>query len=176
MRFKCLAIFPATLLALALISPPAAAEGWEVGFGIGGVDIDDNLQGDSDYIADVRFGYFLTDRFEVEGQALRAPNVFDVRLTAFLVNAVYNFRPDRATIPYLLVGIGTIDVKGGPLYQGSTSDDGFAYQLGVGSRFLVGSGKRFALRLEVSALGEETFGESSVHPRFSGGMTWRFGA
>jgi hypothetical protein len=105
-------------LSLAFLLPlQAGAEGFEAGFGAGGIELDDELGGETELRVDGRFGYFPTDAVEIEGQFIRA----------------------------------------------------------TGSRFFFGNARRLAFRVELSGLGEETFGESSNHLSLTGGLTWRFG-
>jgi opacity protein-like surface antigen len=149
---------------------------WEVGFGLGTTEFDSGGSGDSGSHFDVRGGYFLTDVVQFEGQLSHSgTNVdnIDVSLRSALVNAVFNARPAKRAMLYGLVGTGytTLEANGPP-----TVDDGAqSYQLAFGSRFFIGRTERVAVRVELSAISENTFDERSTHSSFTTGFTWRIG-
>ena len=77
-------------------------------------------------------------------------------------------------MPYVLVGAGstTIEVEA----FGTEDDEAAGYQAAVGSRFFVGTRKKMAVRVELSAISEDTFNERSTHFNLAAGLTWRIGA
>lgn len=167
-------------LLLMLAAVPAAraqAGGFEIGVGIGAMEFDDNLGGENELRVDVRGGYFFTDRFELEGQLIRATSIFDLTLTAYMVNGVFRLGSSERVVPYLLVGAGTanVELSGGP-FGVSVDDDGTALQVGLGTRFYFGDSGRGSFRLELSALNEDSFDQDSTSFSLTGGVSWRFGA
>jgi opacity protein-like surface antigen len=165
-----------------LLAVPTATAGigegnWEVGFGLGVTEFDSEVTDDSGTYLDVRGGYFLTDRFQLEGQVSDAStdeDFVDISITSLFANAVFNFRPGKEVVPYLLVGAGStmLEVEG----FGSVDDESTGFQAAVGSRFFVGARKKMAVRLELNAISEDTFNERSTHFNLAAGLTWRIGA
>jgi len=172
----------ATMACGLLLAVPTATAGigegnWEVGFGLGVTEFDSELTDDSGSYLDVRGGYFLTDRFQLEGQASDASSdedFVDISITTLFANAVFNFRSGQEVVPYVLVGAGstTLEVEG----FGTAEDDASAVQVAAGSRFFVGSRKKMAIRVELNAISEDTFDERSTHFNLAVGLTWRIGA
>ena len=166
---------PLTIL-LALFLPLAAqADGFEAGFGVGAIEFDDELGGETEVRFDGRFGYNVTHAFEIEAQVIHATSILSLDLDAYMVNGIWNFHFNKKIVTYVLGGIGSATVEFSPLFGENVDDDGFAYQVASGVRFFFNESQRFAFRLELSALGEETFGESSIHKTLAAGLTWRFG-
>ncbi len=175
------------LLFVVLLFGYAAAAGaqfttgsWEIGFGSGGVELDGKIKDDSDVRFEFRGGYFLTDHFEVEGQIGHSGTGLSPTVDTVFVNGVYNFRTAKAVVPYVLAGLGHARVEDtrlffGPVRIGGESDESFAYQAGIGSRFFFGDQRRVAARLELASFVEETFGESSEHLTLTGGVSWKLG-
>ena len=174
----CTPLALAFLLTL-ILSPAALAQkgGVEIGGDAGILEFDDELGGEQEFRGDFRAGYFFTDRLELEGQYLHATSIFDLALTAYMVNGVYHFRSaDAGVVPYVLAGVGSADVEVTPFFLGPViSDNGTALQAALGVRFYVGDEHRGSWRLEVSALNEDTFDEDSTHLSLVGGFSWRFG-
>ena len=178
------ALFGMLALGLAILAPMSAvaeveAGDWEVGFDIGETDFDQDVADGSDIRVGGRMGFFFTDHFELEGQVAVSSTDdagVDLDLTTGMVNAVFNFNPGGSFVPYIFVGAGvaTLDVGfAGPGFTvADISDESFAYQGGVGGRIFFGGD--FALRLELSQLVEETFGESSEHTSGTVGVSWTF--
>lgn len=166
-------------LAALLSAAPAGAilragEG-EMGFDLGATQFDDNVEDDTGFRAGWRFGQCLSDAFELEGQVLATGLSIDgddVILTAGFLNAVVNFHPAETIVPYLLLGGGyaSTEVDFGDV---SVSDESFAAQGAIGSRFFFGP-SGLGLRVEAAALSERTFDESSLHWSLTAGLTWRF--
>jgi opacity protein-like surface antigen len=166
-------------LLLAVPTTPAGigAGNWEVGFGLGLTEFDSELTDESGEYLDVRGGYFLTDRFQLEGQVSDGStdeDFVDIALTSLFANAVFNFRPGKEVVPYVLVGAGstTLEIEA----FGTVDDEASAFQAAVGSRFFVGSRKKMAIRVELNAISEDTFDERSTHFNLAAGLTWRIGA
>ena len=163
---------------LLLVSAPAAwAQAGSFEFGVGGgvTELDDNVGGEREFRAEVRGGYFITDHFQLEGQLLRVTSVFDLSLTAYMINGVFHFGTDQGIVPYVLVGAGVADLgfSGFP-FNSSVDDQGTALQAAVGTRFFLGDTGR-SVRLELSTLREDSFDEDSNYLSFTAGFNWRFG-
>lgn len=153
---------------------PLQAGDFEAGFGIGATRFDDAVSDDdADYRVEGRGGYFFSDRFELEVQAARAVGVLDLQLDTAFVNAVFNFPVGRA-VPYILVGAGGARIDDGGLFEESRTENGAAYQAGVGSRFFFGD-SRLAARVELSSAWENTLDDTSNHLSLTGGLVWRIG-
>jgi opacity protein-like surface antigen len=176
----------ALALCLAAAAPvPAGLDkgSGELGFDFGVADLDTEFIHDVGGGVTFRGGYFLTDLVEIEGQiaGYGATNLYssNVALRTVMVDAVFNFRPNRIVMPYVLVGGGRaemdydrwFDALPGP----SADDDSIAFQAGAGSRFFFGKAQRFAVRLEATFLREETFEESTAHERFTFGFSFKLG-
>lgn len=191
----------ATVL-LSLLSLPAMAQlgpgQWEVGFDLGGTELDNQRGGDTGVSLSVRGGYHFTKFFQLEGQvrAVELENDFgpeDVALTMFFVNAVFNFHPTEHIVPYVLVGLGEAETEVYEDYDHYYDDDHHrnrrhrdhrdfrtidsadAGQVAVGSRFFVGEKKRLAIRIEAAMIFEEGFDNNNEHITVAGGLTWRLG-
>lgn len=171
------------LLFLVLLPAQATAQGFDIGFDLGVTDFDDEVEGDGssfidlpEFRADLRLGYFFNDKFELEVQFITSNE--DVELDALMLNALYHFKTGGTKVPYVLVGVGTVDLylgfTGGWLDGVSIEDDGFGYQAGFGARFYFSSVKRSYFRLEGLALSEDAFDETSVHLSLTGGFGWQF--
>lgn len=150
----------------------------EVGVDVGLIDSD--FSGDTEFRFGLRGGYFFTERFELEAQAWRAETEipsFDVSLTAYLLNAVFNFHPRERIVPYVLVGAGRAESSADRIGPGRDLDfDSFAYQVAAGSRFFFSSGGRMAVRIELSMLFEETLDATREHLGLTAGLSWRLGS
>jgi opacity protein-like surface antigen len=170
--------FVAVLSLLAAAAPSAAdigAGNGEIGFDVGFTEFDSNTSDDTGTRGAVRGGYHFTDLFQLEGQVavMNADDGVDVQLTTVMVDAVFNFHPSPNVVPYVLVGAGTanLDLE---IFGISIDDDSTAYQAALGTRFFPGSGP-LAIRLEASALWEDTFDVDSTHYSAVVGLTWRLG-
>ena len=176
-------LFSALVLAL-----PASAEVGQgsqgtgeigAGFGYTSIDSDKSVSGDGDSgtAIGVRGGYNFTKLFELEGQIgdMSSSNSgVDTGMNTYMVNAVFNFHPNDAIVPYVLGGVGHTSLSyDTPI--GSISDSSSAYQVAVGSRFYFGAAKKAGVRVEIASLNESTFDESSTHNDLNVGFTWRFG-
>lgn len=168
------ALYLALVLGLAFLPTTASAGDFELGFGFVDVQFDDNIGGDSDIGFDFRAGYYLNERFELEIESMSASALFDADLQTWTLNAVFNFRTGGSFVPYVLVGAGRARLDVGSLFGPSFDDDGFAYKAGAGARFFFGRSKHASFRLEVAALGEDTFDENSIHGILLGGLGWKF--
>src|SRR5215510_11454356 len=172
------------LVILAVVRPASAGVGkgnGEIGFDFGVTDFDKKVSSETGGRFVFRGGYHFTDLFQLEGQdggsATRetiAGRDVDISVSTFLVDGVFNFHPKKETIiPYVLIGAGGAYTK---FEDGSKVDDsGFAYELAAGSRFFFGKKDQVAVRVEISALWEDTFDETSTHTSLTTGFTWRLG-
>jgi len=168
------ALWLALVLGFAFLPTTASAGDFELGFGFVDVQFDDNIGGDSDFGFDFRAGYYLNERFELEIESMSATALFDADLQVWTLNAVFNFRTGGSFVPYVLIGAGQAKLETGSLFGPSYDDDGAAYKAGVGARFYFGRSKHASFRLELAALGENTFDENSNHGILFGGLGWKF--
>ena len=172
-------LFSALVLAL-----PASAEvesKGELGAGLGYTSIDSNKSisgsGDTGTAIGVRGGYNFTKLFELEGaiaDTTSSDQGVDIGMNTYMVNAVFNFHPNDAIVPYVLGGLGHTSLSVDTPF-GSVSDSSPSYQIAGGSRFFFGAKKQAGLRVEIASLMENTFDESSTHMDVNVGFVWRFG-
>ncbi len=168
----------------------------EIGFDVGWVVIDGADYGDEGR-STFRGGYHFTDLFQLEGQLIgiggSGPEGVEA-LGGIFANAVFNFHPSETIVPYVLVGLGAVEMESFPYYHchgghgsschhGHDGHHGFhddyeasgALQLGVGSRFFFGSG-RTAVRVEAAMMAfEDDFDRDRELLSLSVGFTWRLG-
>lgn len=170
------AAFCGLALALTLAGSADADDSlWDIGFGFGSAGVGNDS--DLELRAEFRTAYRFTDHFGLEGEIVRARAVLDSSLDAFLVNGVFELRPGRAVEPYVLGGLGAARLEDYELFSStSTSNDGAAFQVAVGTRVFFGQAKRVGARMELSSLWEATdvFG-TGQHTSLTAGMTWRLG-
>ena len=172
-------------LALGCVTPALAdlsATNGELGFDIGYGKFDSDVSDKGAARFNFRGGYCFTKLFELEGEGVGMgsedtgfPDV-TTSLGVDFVNAVFNFHPaNREIVPYVLAGVGyatlSVDLDPGP----DADDSGLAWQIAGGSRFFFGDKHRVAVRVELSAIEEDTFDQSSTHVSLTGGFTWRIG-
>ena len=164
-------------LACLFIAAPASAQkgDFEIGAGIGLIELDDKLGGDGGLTADLRIGYFVTDRFQLEVQNSRASSIFDGSFDALTLNALYHWDRKTRIVPYVLVGLGRADVTLDKVPGAQQEDDATAFRAAIGARFWLGSKERASLRLELGALNEDSFDDDSTHLGISSVFSWRFG-
>lgn len=169
-----LALIP--FLATSAQAQPLQRGDFEVGFGVGTTWFDDAYtEEDADYRAEVRGGYFFTDRFELELEAARSVGVLDLNLDTLFANAVFNFPVGRA-VPYFLVGGGAARIDETRLFSDDDfSADGTAYQAAIGSRFFFGEDSRVAARVELSSTFEDLLEDTNNHLSLTAGLLWRLG-
>ena len=166
------------VLAVLVTAVPAYAgfgmRSGEIGMDLGQTSFDSSVTNESGTDYALRGGYNFSKLLEVEGQYAdsSANDVSgDVSLNTYMVNAVFNFHPTQAIVPYCLGGIGQASMKVGTL-----DDNASAYQLALGSRFMFGGTKRAGLRVELSSLSEKTFNDTQRHSSLNVGFTWRLGS
>ena len=175
-RTRLSVLFAFVLLGSTLASSASAQKGsFEVGAGLGLLRLDDNLGGDSGTGLDLRLGYHLTDRFEIQLQSLGASSILDGSFRTTTLNVVYNVSPARRFVPYGILGFGRAEVELDPLRSDPVEDDGTALRAAIGGRFHIGPGDRAFVRLELGTLHERTFDRSSTHWGLTGVVSWRFG-
>jgi opacity protein-like surface antigen len=179
---RVLAVAVCMVLGLATPALAGMSEGdAELGVGYGSTDVDSDVGVDSMDHFTIRGGRLLNRMFELEGQFASASDDqtvlgigIDTKMNLYMVNGIWNFRPDHDVTPYFLVGMGlaNVEVEVAGL---SVDDSGVAYQVGGGSRFFFGESKRAAFRLDVALVSEESFDDSSTHTNITGGFTWKLG-
>ena len=169
----------------ALLAAPAYAQmeagDWEVGFGLGGTQLDSALVDDSEteLRIEVRGGYFLTDLLELEAQLQRSDATFDSTLGTAMLDAVFNFNTAGRAVPYVLVGAGgaKLDDFDWDFLPGEDVDPdggkGLAYQAALGTRLFFRENGTVAARLEVSSLWEDTLDDTHRHTSYTAGLVWR---
>ncbi len=164
------------LVGLLAATPAISQKGdFEIGAGAGLTGLDDKLGGDSGLSLDLRAGYFLTDRFEIEIQNARASSILEGSFNAITLNAVYHFERPGRFVPYVLLGAGTVEVELDEFPDERISDDGNALRAAVGGRFKLGAEQRSSIRVELGALNEDSFGDDSTHVSLTCSFGWRFG-
>lgn len=172
-------------ITLLLSTAPAVAgigEGnWEVGFSMGGAQLDSEASDSNAFYLDIRGGYFITDHFQLEGQVSDASTEggeTEESLSSLYLNLVGNLRSKTSVVPYILVGVGSTTLGSatdtGP-YRVIIEDDATGYQAAVGARFFTRSQGRLAVRVELSGRTEDTFETRKTHGIFSFGVSWRLG-
>ncbi len=189
-----------SLLLLSLIAAPAFGgvfeRNGEVGFDIGWVDFNSRGYGEEGRVS-FRGGYHFTDLFQLEGQVIGigkgGPDGVEA-LGGIFTNAVFNWHPAETVVPYVLVGLGMVEMERISYYHCHGGDgsschydrhrDGRYYedyepkgavQVAGGSRFFFGRG-RTAVRVEGSLMAfEDDFGRDRELLSFSVGLTWRLG-
>lgn len=179
MNAALLFVFAITLLSGAAAQAQQLQAGdWEVGFGLGATRFDTGSGEEEERRSEIRGGYFLTDRFEIEAQVARADALFDATLDSAMVNAVFNFGPHGVAVPYVLAGVGGARIQDAPFFweEGAeeVDEEGLAVQAGLGTRLFFGS-SRVAARLEASILSEELLDERREHLSLTAGLLWRIG-
>lgn len=172
-KMFCIAVAVAAFAVVPVHAQMRAGQ-FEVGADLGVTQFDDKLGDDSDARVAIRGGYFVTRAFELEAQLATSATIFDQDLSTAMVNAVWNFGSDRRFSPYVLGGIGIATLQDNRLFSDNDEDSDLALQAAVGTRFWIGSASRWGIRVEASALNEETLDENSTHLTFSGGVVYRF--
>lgn len=171
-------VFTIALLSTAPARAQLQAGDWELGFGLGATRFDTGSGEEEERRSEIRGGYFLTDRFELEAQVSRADALFDATLDTAMVNVVFNFGPHGPAIPYVLAGVGGARIQDAPFFweEGAeeVDEEGLAVQAGLGTRIFFGS-SRVAARLEASILSEELLDERREHLSLTAGLLWRIG-
>src|SRR5206468_12670715 len=129
------------LMALAFSAPALAATGdggGEIGFNYGSTQLDSNTGFDSASSLALRGGYFLNQKFEVEGQIESASKSQDIQGTnvdgtfrSYMVNGLYNFQTPKEITPYVMAGVGMMDNEGQASGITATHSS-TAYQVGAG--------------------------------------------
>jgi len=164
---------PAALIVMALMIAPAAADtrkgGGDVGIDLGLISFDSDVTDNTGVHLGIRAGYMATDLFQIEGQFGWSTHN-DVDLVTGFANGVFNFRSGRRVMPYFLVGVG-----GARLDLGDLDDTGIAVQTAGGVKTF-GEKGRVGLRLELGAMGIDTFDDETVHWTLSGGFVFDLGS
>lgn len=164
------------LFGLLAAAPATAQEGsLEIGLGGGLIDLDEKLGGDSGLALDLRAGYFVTDRFEMEIQSVHASSILEGSFRAHTLNALYHFSDRKGLVPYVLIGAGTADVELDCFFCPPVEDEGTALRAAAGGRFWLGERQRAAVRTELSALNEDAYGDNATHVGCTVVFSWRFG-
>lgn len=165
------------LLFLLLTAGSVQAQNWTVGFNLGTAGLEDT-DTELDFRFDGRAGYLISPHFMIEAELIRANGVIDTRFDAFLVNAVFNLRPEQAFSPYLLVGAGAAKINHiDLLHLRSDSADGAAFQAAAGAFYYFGTERRLGMRFELSTLTEDTdIFEEERTVSATVGMIWKVGS
>ncbi|HEX7705729.1 MAG TPA: porin family protein [Thermoanaerobaculia bacterium] len=167
--------FLSLLLLVVVLAPSALAQvsrgDIEVGVDVGAVKFDSNVSDDTEPLAGLRAGWFLTDAFALELEARRAEVILNGEFQTVMLNAQYNFNSRSTVNPYVFAGLGGANAEYEVL--GVTVDDSsLAVSAGAGARIFFAGG--WALRLQAGVLSEETFDERSTHGVFTAGVSYRF--
>ena len=141
-----------------------------IGVDLGVSDFESEITEETDtaYRLAFRGGYRLTRRFELEGDlAVALSDDGSACLATLLVDGVLGFRAGKGVQPYMLAGIGpaNLDLDG-------DDDTGFAWKAGTGMRLYPGRERKVAMRLEVAAVSDRTFGASHLSKNLLLGVTW----
>ncbi|MEM9598255.1 MAG: DUF6326 family protein [Acidobacteriota bacterium] len=170
------------LMALAAATPSAAQQKgqFEIGLGIAALELDDKLGGDTGLGLEVRFGYSVTDRFQIELQHSSASSILDGSFRATSLNGLFFFgEARRKVIPYALLGVGRADARLDDVLRfgdaEASTDDATALRAALGARLSLGADKRTSMRLELTALREDAFGDDATHLGLSSTFLWRLG-
>ena len=177
------AILVLSMLVLLCSPAPAFAQmtdhRWEWGFALGTANLDSsNEDFDLDFRIDFRGGYLFSDTFQLEVQMIHADAALDAKLSALMLNAVFNFRPEAKVVPYLLLGGGYSELENVSLFgtAPALSERSGALQMGFGSRLFLGAKQRMAIRVELSSLWINTaVFESDRHTSLTLGLSWGLG-
>jgi opacity protein-like surface antigen len=178
MKTKTLVLISAAISIVTLVtaSPVLAQKGsFELGAGIGLTSLDDKLGGDSGASLDLRAGYFVTDRFEIEIQSAYASSIVEGSFKAYTLNALYHFDVEGDFVPYLLAGVGEAQASIDHLFAPSIEDNGTALRGAIGGRFEIGQPGGVFSRMELSALNEDSFDEDETHIGITLLFGWNFG-
>lgn len=159
-------------LAVTLWAAPSFADtrkgGGDVGIDIGTTRFDKDIVDANAVRIDLRAGYMLTNMFQIEGQ-LGWSDRNDASLATGIANLVFNFRTSQRVMPYVLVGAGA-----GWLDLAAGNDTGLATQAAAGVKAF-GEKGRMGLRLELGALGLDTFNQTTLNWNFTGGFVFDLG-
>jgi opacity protein-like surface antigen len=170
------AVLGLVILTLLATTPALAQKGaFEIGLGGGLTVLDDKLGGDTGLSFDLRAGYFLTDRFEIEIQNFYASSIVEGAFSSYTLNAVYHFEAEEGPVPYILAGVGTADVELDALFVEGISEESTALRAAVGGRFGRNRWQRTSIRAELSALNEDSFDSNSTHVGATIVISWFFG-
>ncbi len=180
-RLACLGMLTLGLSSAAHATEPLARGNGEFGLNVGAmfldVSSDDIIDGGNLIRLDARAGFMFTENLQLEGQYIvgfNHDNEIDADFDMIFLNGLYNFHPNQGTVPYVLVGIGSMNAEFDS-FGDVIDDDNSAYQIAVGSRFFFGWKKKIATRIELSAISAELFNEDSFHFSVVSGVTWRLG-
>ncbi|MEO1086803.1 MAG: outer membrane beta-barrel protein, partial [Acidobacteriota bacterium] len=110
-------------------------------------------------------------------QHTTASSLLDGSFRATTLNALFYFGRNRRFLsPYGLVGVGRADVRLDNVLSPDDADDATAFRAALGARFALGASDHAALRIELSVLREDAFGETSTLLGLTGVFLWRFGS
>ncbi|MDH3427744.1 MAG: porin family protein [Gemmatimonadota bacterium] len=169
-------VLTAGLIALPALAGPAEPGG-EIGFDLGRLNFASEVSSDDATSFGLRGGYHFNKLFLLEGQLASASAddfAGDATLNTLFVNGVFNFNLRPRVRPYVMAGVGQANLEF-KLGGFKVDDTDVAYQVGAGSRFLIGNTQRMLARLEVTRMRETTFNESSNYTSVTTGLSWRLG-
>ena len=161
----------AILLAALMSASPAIAQkgSFDIAAGVGLTTLDDKLGGDSGASFDLRAGYFVTDRFEIEIQSAHASSILEGSFSAHTLNAVYYFDTEGDFAPYIA------DAESDRLFTAGIEDAGTALRAALGGRFEIGQPGGAFSRAEISVLSEDSFDDDATHTGITLLFGWNFG-
>jgi len=181
-------LLPIALALLCLGAPAFAAGGeegdWEFGVYTGTLHPDsyNSLDPDSGLLYGLRFGYYLTSRWSVEGSYQSLGTEGDVSgqtpsvdLKAFRANILYNFRPDKKFRWFLTAGLGNESVKSD---DADISESDIGWNAGGGGRWLFGKKRLWGLRADARWIDVNVGGDidaTQSNYEATGGLLWAFG-
>jgi len=188
-RLKAAAVLCGVLATLALAATPAFANGGEKGdvelgfyFGQGNLDSYKPVNPKDGQFWGVRGGYFLTDRWSVEGSwqtlgtegSVAGPDP-DVDVNALRGNILYNFRPKKKFRWFLTAGLGVESVDASDI---DVDESGFGYNFGGGGRWFFGKTHFWGLRADARWVTADPGGDidgTQSNYEWNGGLLFAFG-
>lgn len=177
------------LVLLATAATPALASGgggvkgdFEAGIYTGRLYPDDyeGVDPENGTILGVRFGWFFSERFSLEGSLQDVgtdseETGTDVNLTSLRTNLLWNLRPEKKFRWFLTVGVGreAIDVDGT-----SVEKKDVGWNWGGGARWYFGSSKHFGLRADARWIQVDVgapIDSAQSNYEATGGVLWSWG-
>jgi hypothetical protein len=150
---------------------------WEAGLYVGQAfpDSYDTIDPDDGNLWGVRVGYFLTERWSVEGswQTVAtdsgAPGSPDVDIDSLRGNVLWNMRPDSKFRWFLTAGLGRESIEAAA--PGFDEEDDLGWNGGGGARWYFGDSRHFGLRADARWV----TADSQDNYEVTGGVLYSFG-
>ena len=179
----CSALAPAPAQAEMMIGGGGVDGDWEVGAYFGRVypDSYDNLDPENANVWGLRVGWFMTQRWSVEGSWQTVGSQADTSgspdldLNSLRANILYNFRPEKKFRWFLTAGLGQESAESDDLDL-DAKDLGWNY--GGGARWYFGDDRNWGLRADARWVTVDVGGsvdESQTNYELTGGLLWSFG-